>query len=148
MARGGWLSRLIGRVQDAFRTQPPAPPPPPNPAQRVQGIPPPPEYRQEVFISADDAIRNRVKLTKVSFWQDTVNFGRSASDRMVDNSDAIPEMEEALREPSESNWSDLASMAAKAHHTLDRTGDAGDLEIYLPYSFLWYHYLGLNVQAT
>ena len=83
-------------------------------------------------------------MTKVSFWGDSVGFGRNASNRNVDRSSDIEEMQQAL-DPANRNddtWSELASQASYAHKALEKTGDAGELEMYLPYSFLWYHYLG------
>lgn len=157
MARKGWFGRLVDNVEKIFKSEPPQreyTPPPPPPERIPPGggrMPPspPPEDEDEVF-SSDDDIRDRVKLTKISFFSDVVGFGRRASDRNVDNSDDIDEMEDALdrENRTEAQWSELASLAAKAHHALDRTGDAGELAIYLPYSFLWYHYLPGNEKWT
>lgn len=103
--------------------------------------PQPPRDGEEVFKGGQkryEGIKVRIKRRKRQFWGDDVNFRPNNSDRAVDRSNDLDEMEEVEFEP-ENRWLDLASLASKAHNALVSTGDAGDLEIYLPYSFLFYH---------
>ncbi len=101
----------------------------------------PPRDGEEVFKGGQkryDGIKVRIKRRKRTMWEDIYNFRGDRSDRAVDQSGAIEEMEEVENDP-EDRWLDLASKAAKAQFALYNTGDAGELEIYLPYTFLFYH---------
>lgn len=140
MATGGFFGRIFSRLK---RNPPPAPPPKAPPPPPPPG-PPPSEEGEEVFESSDSKIRTAVKLQKRAFWEDVVQYGRRASDAAVDESDDIDEMIRALRRENrnDATWTELASLASRAHILRERTGSAGELEVYLPYSFLWYHYLG------
>lgn len=110
-------------------------------AKRVQESRAVPKDGEEVFKGGQkqyEGIKVRIKRRKRQFWEDSVSFRPRASDRAVEESSDTEEMYEIEHEP-EDRWLDLASNAARAHHALASTGDAGDLEIYLPYSFLFYH---------
>lgn len=89
-------------------------------------------------------IRTAVKRQKAAFWEDTIQFSRRASDRAVDEAESTEPMLIAARPEnrSDATWTELASLASKAHIVKNRTGSAGELEEFLQYSFLWYHYLG------
>lgn len=111
-------------------------------ARRVQesrNVPPPPRDGEEVFKGGQkEGIRARIKRRKRTFWEDDVRFSPRNSDRAVDRSNDVSEMYEVEHEP-EDRWLELASQASVAWNKLHSTGDAGELEIFLPYSFLFYH---------
>lgn len=142
MARKGFFRRIADTVFGTPKRSAPPPPtpqtPPPAPPQ-----PPAPPEQEGVFGGAPFDIKRAVKLQKTAYWEDVVNYSRRQSDRYVDESDEIQKMSEILRPEnlSDETWSNLASLASKAHITQMRTGSAGELEIFLPFSFLWYHYL-------
>lgn len=141
MAREGFFSRIIRSIR---RTPPRAAPPPREPPKSPPPAPPRPPEEEEVFQSYEDKVRTAVKLQKQAFWEDLITFGRRSSDEAVDESDDVNEMILALRREnrSDATWTELASLASIAHKRKTVSGSAGELEMYLPYSFLWYHYLG------
>lgn len=143
MASGGFFRRIINRIVNPPRDREPPPQPPVAPPRPPAPPFPPPPEDEEVF-NSDDDIRTAVKRQKAAFWEDVVGFGRRASDANVDESDAISSMRRALQDEnrSDSMWTALASQASYAHKARERYGNAGDLEVFIPFSFLWYHYLG------
>jgi hypothetical protein len=100
-----------------------------------------PKDGEEVFVGGQkkyEGIRVRIKRKKRQLWEDTVGFRAIRSDNAVDNSDDTTEMGQVEYDP-EDRWLYLASQASYAQMAVAKTGDAGELEIYLPYAFLFYH---------
>lgn len=85
-----------------------------------------------------DGIKVRIKRKKRQLWQDALGFTPTRSDRNVDESDDTTEMA-AVEGQGENRWNYLASQASYAQMAFEKTGDAGELVIYLPYTFLFYH---------
>lgn len=96
------------------------------------------ERRQKPIFDRDST-KDRVKQKKREFWDTVRNFKGGNSDSIVDDSNAYDEMREFLDSFDEETAIEYASQAAIAHIQLRATGDAGDLDIYLPYDFLFYH---------
>jgi hypothetical protein len=103
---------------------------------RERQQPPPPVDQGPIFTSST---RTRVKEKKRQFWDGIESFSPRESDRVVDESNDFEEMADFLEEMDENTAVEFASNASKAWSLVDAMGDAGDLEIYLPYSFLFYH---------
>jgi hypothetical protein len=83
-------------------------------------------------------VKNQMIRSKHSAYYGTPGYNPSESVRAVENSDEYQAMRQALGlTPDQMSY--LASMASKAHAAQARTGDAGELEIYLQYDFLFYH---------
>jgi hypothetical protein len=84
-----------------------------------------------------------MKQRKHEIYYGTQFYDPRASARAVENSDEVSTMSDSLG-LSDAQMTYLASMASKARAAQHKTGDAGELEIYLKYDFLFYH---LQVQA-
>jgi hypothetical protein len=66
------------------------------------------------------------------------NYNPSESSRAVYGSDEFQAMKRTLNLSTE-QMTRLARLASLAHNAVVNTGDAGELEIYLKYDFLFYH---------
>jgi len=84
------------------------------------------------------SLRTNVNRHKHAAYYHVQGYNPREAMRAVENSSEYNAMRESLN-LSEAQMSHLASMASKAHAVLARTGDAGELEIYLKYDFLFYH---------
>jgi hypothetical protein len=84
------------------------------------------------------SVKTQMKIQKHRTYRDVLGYSPGESSRAVDRSSAIDEMTDALGW-SEDRMDEFASRASQAHRLLRDTGDAGDLEIYLAYDFLFYH---------
>lgn len=84
------------------------------------------------------SVRDRTIQHKHAAFRDITGYDPRRSIRNVHNSDEYDAMRQTLNY-SEAQMSHLASMAARAHAAQEKTGDAGELEIYLKYDFLFYH---------
>jgi hypothetical protein len=102
-----------------------APGPPPGPA----GGPPRDTFR---------SVKERMASKKHGAFYGTAGYNPTESARAVFGSDEFRAMQGALGYTSE-QLRGLASLAGKAHALEIRTGDAGELEVYLKYDFLFYH---------
>lgn len=86
-----------------------------------------------------DILKARVKQKKREFWDALIIFNARNSDNNVEESDALNEMQEFLDDFDIESASEYASQASLAHISITRYGDAGNLDIYLPFDFLFYH---------
>jgi hypothetical protein len=94
----------------------------------------PPVPQRDTFRS----VRREVISKKHAAYRDTMGYTPDESVRRVNNSDDYDAMQRVLGlTPDQMSY--LASMASKAHAAQAKTGDAGELEIYLRYDFLFYH---------
>jgi hypothetical protein len=84
------------------------------------------------------SVRNNVIQRKHSAYYGTVGYNPTESMRNVLNSDEYRAMQQATGMTKE-QMSQFASLAARAHAAVAKTGDAGELEVYLKYDFLFYH---------
>jgi flagellum-specific peptidoglycan hydrolase FlgJ len=99
--------------------------------QRISEAPTPP---QDSFTS----IKRQMANKKHAAYYGMHSYNPQESLRVIQRSDEREAMQQALG-LSESQMSYLASMASKAHRAMEESGDAGELEIYLKYDFLFYH---------
>lgn len=84
------------------------------------------------------SVKNRTIQRKHAAFYGTQFYDPRGSIRMVEGSDEYEAMRQTLG-LSEEQMYQLASLASKAHAELKKSGDAGELEIYLKYDFLFYH---------
>src|ERR1700683_3018038 len=85
-----------------------------------------------------DTFKSRVVSKKHAAYRGIMGYNPRESSREVFGSDEYEAMRQVLG-ISEAQMTHLASMASKAQAALAKTGDAGELEIYLKYDFLFYH---------
>lgn len=102
--------------------------------QRIDYVAPAPPPQRDTFRS----VKDRMISAKHRAYYGTPGYNPRESIRVVNNSDEYEAMRRALGY-SPDQMRNLASLASKAHHALNSTGDAGELEIYLKYDFFFYH---------
>lgn len=90
--------------------------------------------RRITFSSA----KSLLKTKKHYAYRDVFGYNPHNSAVNVDNADDYDKVVEAL-DFTNDEMDEYAARASIAWHTLTNTGSAGDMEIYLPYEFLWYH---------
>jgi hypothetical protein len=101
--------------------------------QRIENAAPAPPQR-DTFIS----VKERMVQKKHAANYGTAGYSPQESARAVFGSDEYEAMRAALGHTPD-QMRNLASLASKAHNAQVRTGDAGELEVYLKYDFLFYH---------
>jgi hypothetical protein len=84
------------------------------------------------------SVKDRTISRKHNMYRGISSYSPVESVNAVEGSDEYRAMVQALG-LSEAQVTHLASMASKAHAAYAKTGDAGELEIYLKYDFLFYH---------
>jgi hypothetical protein len=103
--------------------------------QRIENVAPaPPPQQRDTFRS----VKERMVQKKHAANYGTTGYSPQESARAVFGSDEYEAMRAALGYTPD-QMRQLASLASKAHALQVRTGDAGELEVYLKYDFLFYH---------
>lgn len=100
--------------------------------QRIDYVAPGPQ--RDTFRS----VKERMASKKHGVFYGTPGYNPTESARAVFGSDEYRAMQGALGY-TDAQMRQLASLAGKAHAVEIRTGDAGELEVYLKYDFLFYH---------
>jgi len=86
-----------------------------------------------------ESTKRRMITKKHIVYREVFGYNPSGSAEAVNESEARDKMEVILERATNTQMDYYASMAAQAWAQLNKTGDAGDLEIYLDYDFLFYH---------
>jgi hypothetical protein len=106
--------------------------------QRVESVAPPPVSQapqRDTFRS----VKERMLHKKHAAYYGTIGYNPQESAQAVFGSDEYEAMRATLGYTPE-QMRQLASLASKAHIAKIRNGDdAGELEVYLKYDFLFYH---------
>ena len=101
---------------------------------RINTVAPAPPPQRDTFRS----VKERMVQKKHAAYYGTPNYNPRESAQAVFGSDEYETMRRSLG-LSHDQMLQLASLAGKAHIAQIRTGDAGELEVYLKYDFLFYH---------
>lgn len=101
---------------------------------RINQVAPSQPPQRDTFRS----VKERMVQRKHAAYYGTQSYDPRESAQAVFGSDEYEAMRQSLG-LSPDQMRHLASMAGKAHMAVARTGDAGELEVYLKYDFLFYH---------